>query len=851
MTPAFRFLLVAAHFVCPLLFFTNLTRNPYVTQIALLNIIMALAAALYVARGAVSRTELRPPRTPLDGPWAAVAALSLLSWTVAYFGHAAFFRPAIVAEGSRNGMFLLLNAMVPFYLSACLPWDDGGPEGVDLGWWSFATLAWGLLWLMYPALRGAPSASAAPWAQLWDPYGGALWVAGLAAFAWLCRRGRAGDFLHLALAVGFLASVYGVCQYFNHEFIWPTALNPYGGRSVSSFGNPNFLSSYNVVLLPIAAALFVEARTSARRLCYGAVFLALEAALLCSMTRSSWAGAALGLGLLALSPGLRGAAARAARPCGLLGAAAAAMLLLWPESSISTGYTPSVLGRLAEVSQAAKADAAYSPWHQRVLIWTCAWLMGAENPLTGQGYGLFELFYPFYQGPLLGAVEALRHLRTHANNAHNELLETWAQTGILGLGALLWTWTVFAAAAWRWIRSRGKASAAWFGAAAGCAGMLADNLFNVSVHFAVPGFMFWWAAGLAMGVPAREEGLRRRIAPAAARGLAAAAALAAVGLSWQWVRVWNREVRYFAGFKLLRQGDLPRAVKELEASRAWGPNEVNAVYELGNAYARSERYPDADRAYGEALRANAGYDEIYFNIAAVKSSRLGQVDAALDYFRVAAWINPMSAEAYNSMSAILLQDPRRRGGEAREVLERAVRMFPRSARHWHNLGYLNAVEKRWPQAIAAYTRALVEAPDMAASEAGLSAAVAAGRAPRPAILDALAELRGLEARLGRNDLSQASLDIALRLAQRFPEMSKARFLAGTLLLVRNRPAEAAAHLEWVVAREPRHVSALTHLAHALIATGNAKAAARYLHQALAADPGNAAAKEGLRILGVK
>ena len=33
-------------FVCPLIFFTNLTRNPYVTQICLLNLSLLLLAAL-------------------------------------------------------------------------------------------------------------------------------------------------------------------------------------------------------------------------------------------------------------------------------------------------------------------------------------------------------------------------------------------------------------------------------------------------------------------------------------------------------------------------------------------------------------------------------------------------------------------------------------------------------------------------------------------------------------------------------------------------------------------------------------------------------------------------------------
>jgi len=55
--------------------------------------------------------------------------------------------------------------------------------------------------------------------------------------------------------VGFLASVYGILQYFGIELIWPKVLNPFGGRCVSTFGNPNFLSTFLILLFPL---MFVE-----------------------------------------------------------------------------------------------------------------------------------------------------------------------------------------------------------------------------------------------------------------------------------------------------------------------------------------------------------------------------------------------------------------------------------------------------------------------------------------------------------------------------------------------------------------------------------------------------------------
>lgn len=834
MTPALRLLLVAAHFVCPLLFFTNLTRNPYITQISLLNICLAAAAALWLWRQTSASGALALPKTPLDLPLAALAGTALLSWAVSYFLHVEFFRPAIVNEGLRSGLFLAVNCLAVFYLSSSL---EGTDEEPPLLAWTAATVAWGLLWLTFAQVRGpARPIAASAFDLMWDGYGAFLWAVGLAGAFWLCRRGRAADFLHLAFAVGFLASVYGVMQYFSHEIIWPTVLNPYGGRSVSTFGNPNFLSSYNVVLFPLALDRFLRSKGAARGV-YSVLLLTLEAALLCSMTRSSWLGAGAAVCLLAFSADLRGRALADARPVGLLASVGVAMALFWPSSSIASGYTPSVIGRLAEVVQAADESTPYSPWHQRILIWSSAWLMGAENPLTGKGFGLFELFYPFYQGQVIDHFEFLRPLRTHANNSHNEVLETWAQGGLLGVGVLFWLWTTFARAA----AGRQRTS---FAAACGVGGVLVDNLLNVSLHFAVPAFMFWWAAGLAL--PA--SGMRVLLTGAAARAAAAASLLAGAACSWQWVRVWNREVLYFTGFKLLKQKALIPGVRLLERSRSWGPPEVNALYELGNGYAQTERYEEAQKTYLEAIEANAGYDEIYYNRGAILAGLLGRREEAIKHFEVALLINPRSNEAYNNLSAQYFSDVGRYGEKTRALLEKALRHYPNDASHWHNLGFLHVQRKDWERAEESFSRALRVSPDFRASEASLLA-LQRETGKRSPMLDALAVMREVDERIKRQDFSDVTVRLGLDLARRLPDVEKARFLAGSLLLVRGRARESLEHLEWVAKRAPRHSSALTNLGAAYQTLGRREEAISSFRAALAAEPGNGQARARLEALG--
>ena len=105
--------------------------------------------------------------------------------------------------------------------------------------------------------------------------------------------------------------------------------------------------------------------------------------------------------------------------------------------------------------------------------------------------------------------------------------------------------------------------------------------------------------------------------------------------------------------------------------------------------------------------------------------------------------------------------------------------------------------------------------------------------------------------MGTGDYSPRTLDSALRLAEQFPELVRARFFAGSLLLVNGRAAQAVPHLEWVVSREPRNAAALANLGQDYLALGRIREAASRFREALSLDPANAAALAGLRSLGLK
>ena len=205
------------------------------------------------------------------------------------------------------------------------------------------------------------------------------------------------------------------------------------------------------------------------------------------------------------------------------GAVLAGAVLFWPSSKMGGYKNP--LDRLFELRE-IKTKKVYHPWDQRLLIWSCSYSMIQDHIILGKGWGLMELFYPYYQGPRLFN-ENFRPFRTHANNSHNEMLEIWSQTGFLGMGVYVWIWVVFIVFGLKMARSdlsadgndekagkqtqtdsRDKQLWSW---ALACAsvGMLVDNFFgNVSPHFCVPGFLFWWQSGLLFGMEKLRSGKR-------------------------------------------------------------------------------------------------------------------------------------------------------------------------------------------------------------------------------------------------------------------------------------------------------------------------------------------------------
>lgn len=631
-------------FIPPLVFFTDLTRNPYFFQIVLLNSLTVLLWILWLYKSLKENT-ISFFKTSLDYPLFAFFFIATVSWLWVLFKnfHEPYLSYGIFNEGLKRWLFLIVNSICVYYISVNFIDDNNRPKFMVLLFWT-----------------------------------------------------------------GLIASIYGIFQYFSIEFFWPHVLNPFGGRSVSTFGNPNFFSSYLILLMPLIYIHYIQATSFFKRIFYFLSFIIYFAALLCTLTRSSWLGLFLGMSIVLffIYKYESGLMKKWKKLVVVPFMVMLLFILFWPRSNIQ-GYNPSVISRLTESADAGKTY--YAPWHQRRLIWSCAWYMIIENPFLGKGWGCFELFYPSYQGRHL-FLEAYHNFRTHANNCHNEILEIWSQTGTVGFGIYLWLiCTIIANALFLIKNLKGEKKLIAISLFAGIAGMWADNLLNVSMHFAVPAFLYWWNIGMLINLGKNERKVIN-VKSKFKKILILMLIIAGCILIKRYYDLFKAEIHYFKGFKLSKRNAILQAIPELEKAHSLQRLEVNNNYELANCYARSGSRDKGIWGYKEALRANAGYDEIYFNMATVLN-QLGNNDEAIEEYTRTLYINPLSLDSYVAMGTIFLQNPEKYAKAGIELYKQCLHLFPNNKDIWNNLGYLYTKTGNYNEALNAYLKAVSIDPD--------------------------------------------------------------------------------------------------------------------------------------------
>ncbi len=219
-----------------------------------------------------------------------------------------------------------------------------------------------------------------------------------------------------AIAAASLVSLYGIFQYLTGSLASAGAwldsdmFEDISLRVVSTLENPNMLAEYLILLFPLAACRLITRGSSANRTLALCACAAVGVCLILTWSRGAWLGLLFG-GLIFLLIWHR-------RAMYLIFAGVISipfLPLILPDSIISR-FTS--IGNLADTSTAYRVNI----WHGAVRMLKDYWFCG-----IGVGESAWFTTYPRYS---LAAIEAAPH-------AHNLYLQTWIESGIVGLCLLL------------------------------------------------------------------------------------------------------------------------------------------------------------------------------------------------------------------------------------------------------------------------------------------------------------------------------------------------------------------------------------------------------------------------------
>ncbi|MBQ7908293.1 MAG: O-antigen ligase family protein [Elusimicrobiaceae bacterium] len=855
-TKIMRALLSTCFLAVPLLFFTDLTSNPFTVQSVLLYVLLAamygVSAVRFLRAGHINFT-----RTFFDLAFIIYILSAVVSWLSAVSAAPQYMRQTLFYNLLDFGSLLLIVALGAYIISKNVVFSGVIESKTN---YILLFIAWGALWLLLPQFK-TPVSGDGFWAHIFDWYGLVLWGIGIWLGTRVLSKLTQENVLVLSFVACALACMYGVFQGFGLDILWPFDMHQFVSRAFSTFGNPNFLSSFVVMLLP--ALLVYYMRTESRKdICvYGFLVLVYLFYLSFGLCRSCWIAACVGLIMMWMFGTLRSLIwQRKGRVFWLVVLGVAVTYLpVFVQSS-----RDALLNRVAEVSQVSPAsitldisrDKIFTSLHQRLYMWDVSKEIFLNRPVMGAGLGNFQTAFSRTQPKTLLAHPNLRELKTVTNSPHNEVFFQLAQGGIVGVGLFLFMFMVlflevrdFAAR-----KKEGDKKQLLQALFCGILAMLADNMLNISLHTVVPVFIFWWIVGAEVsGVGRAETNIEVSANPVTKTVALAILALTVLIVVWQGFLL-SSQFYSFRGQKYAAQKQWPQAQQDLYAAQRLYPANTEAGFDLGNLYLSQGNYEQALPVFEKTISAAAYYDQVYYHAAL---AALGMHDnaKAVRYLRETLRLDPFNLGAYETLGKLVREDVIYADGDTLAILERGLELFPYDTSLWHDVGeiYLKRGEKEYAKTI--YKKALtIDTLDKSLLRR-LSKLYDKDE-EKPAILDQARQLQEYYDQVNHIQGSSRSKLKKLReqlekYTQEYPLDTNGPILLARYFMLTGNDIKSKELLEKVLEKYPDDLSANLALASLLQQAEDVENAKKYLKNVLFYYPQNQTAVRRLERLGEK
>ena len=850
-----RVLLAMCFLIVPLIFFTDLTSNPFFIQNSLLYVLLALIYATLAIKFLRSQ-NIDFTKTFFDLAFFLYVLACVVGWLSAVSSAPQAMRQTMFYGLLNNGSLLLLVCVGAYVISKNIVFTGTIESKTN---YILLFLGWGGLWFLSPLLKTHLSSQGLV-AQLFDWYGLAMWVVGVWLAVRVLRKLVQENILVLLFVAVFLACCYGVLQALGLEFLWPFEINQFATRAFSTFGNPNFLSSAVVMLLPALLVYYMRTESKKDLFVYGLLVLVYILFLSFGLARSCWLGAASALIMMWMFGTLRSLIWRRKGRVFLL--ALLAVGVGWSSVYVDGKSGPSpVAARMQELTQVTPSnftlnvdkDKIFQSMHQRLFMWDVSKDIFLVRPVLGIGLGNFQMAFAQNQPTALLRYPDLRGLKTMTNAPHNELFFQLAQGGMVGLGLFLFMFMVLFLEVRDFAvhKKEGDKKQLLQALFCGILGMLVDNMLNISLHAVVPAFIFWWMVGAEVSGVGKEE--LKAIVKANPVTKTIALMIVAGSLAvLLWQGLWlNSEYQFFVGQKAVAAGRYDQAAQHLSTALSLYPGNAEAGFRLGNVLLAQGKYQDALRAFEKTISAADYYEEIYFR-AALAALGVNDHKKAVQYLMENLKLHPYHLQAYGMLAQLLHEDVIYAGTEQLNMLMRGLNLFPYETALWRLTGEIYSKLGETEYAKDIYKRGLTVDTLDKELLARLEKMYATER-DKPTVIEQARQLQKYQEKANRFEKMSPYYQQRLRAdveayIEKYPKDTNGMILLARVLSLGGNDIKSKEMLEQILQAHPDDLWANLALSTLLYKAEKPQEAARCLQDALFYYPGNQVALARLKVL---
>jgi len=556
-----------------------------------------------------------------------------------------------------------------------------------------------------------------------------------------------------------LVAIYGILQYFGLDFVnWAQSPEE---RIFSTFGNPNFLGAYLIMVIPLALSRLIAIGSSQSSIqqrgykvaaLYGANWSGtLQSAvrwmlvLLCAMlftcllwtlSRGAWVGFLASLLVFGILVGKKGLHQnRRWLSLVLISFAFITTIFILPKRVRNVSGQPtaeanrtdyrkgSVVGeRVASILELKEIGIA-----GRICAWEDTLKMVKEHPFLGMGLDTFGLTFQKYKSTKFVRIVGKNII---ADYPHNEFLQVAATMGLIGLVVYLWLWITFLTTGIRLIRQTQRFT-------------VQENKFGLkhpveelasTVPFIVPGILasvvalliqnqlgfstlttstlFWFLMGITMG-------LRNRMLNPDYKSI--------TGEAKMHMGNTNKPVTVEWKFQLMRWIVYPviLVISVLLIITFLRPYLADVHFKRGLVYSKYRIWNKTILEYQRSLSLNPRGEKYRTSLGnaykerALLSYSKGEkkmwIERAILAFEKNIQMNPLNNYHYNDLGtaymwkAEVLSEPT--ADLAIHAFQKAVDLFPNFVDGLNNLAWAYSHKGMFNQAIGLWKRALKIAPD--------------------------------------------------------------------------------------------------------------------------------------------